>query len=81
MTDTRKPNRVSLTSGSSESRESHSPTKLSLGIEEMEVIQYPERIDSGCLADLTLLPIHPPEIHTLIFERVVHSLEVSIKEL
>jgi hypothetical protein len=47
----------------------------------MEVIQYPERIDPGCLANLTLLPIHPPEIHALILERVVHSLEVSIKEL
>jgi hypothetical protein len=44
----------------------------------MEMIQYPKRINSGGFANLTLLPVHPPEINTFIFKGVVDCFEVSV---
>lgn len=46
----------------------------------MEMIQNPEWIDPGRFGDLTLLPVHPPEIDSFILERVMHGLEVCIEE-
>lgn len=44
------------------------------------MIQNPEWIDPGRFGDLTLLPVHPPEIDSFILERVMHGLEVCIEE-
>ena len=44
----------------------------------MEMIQYPKRINSGGLTNLTLLPIHPPEIDTFIFEGMMDCFEIGV---
>ena len=44
------------------------------------MIQDPKRIDSGGFTNLTLLPVHPPEINTFIFKRVVDCFEISVQK-
>ena len=42
----------------------------------MIVIKRPERIETGRLGLCTLLPVYPPKINALIFERVVKHLKI-----
>jgi hypothetical protein len=44
----------------------------------MEMIQYPKRIYSWGFTNLTLLPIHPPEINTFILKGMMDGFEISV---
>jgi len=46
----------------------------------MEMIQYPKRIDSRGFTNLTLLPVHPPEINTFIFKGMMDCFEICVQE-
>lgn len=78
---TREANRVTMTSGTGISRECESPIALAARIDEMVVVEHPERVDAGHFGIRALLPVEPPEIDAFIFERVVQFLEVFRKEL
>ena len=46
-------------------------------IEEMIVVERPERIEPGNVADLALLPIYPPKIHAVFFVRAMNVVEIG----
>jgi hypothetical protein len=46
----------------------------------MEMIQNPERIDSWRFTNLTLLPIHPPEINPFVFKWMMNCFEICVQE-
>jgi hypothetical protein len=39
-------------------------------VEEVEVIEHPQRVDTGDLGVGSLLPVEPPEVDTLVLEVV-----------
>ena len=45
------------------------------------MIQHPQRIQSRNLGDSPLLPVQPPEIHTLFFHRMMQFLEICFNKL
>ena len=53
---------------------------LAPGVEVVEVVEHPQRVDALDARVLALLPVEPPEVHALRLERVVHDLEVGVEE-
>jgi hypothetical protein len=49
-------------------------------VEEMVVVQHPQRVDTGDLGVRALLPVDPPEIDAFVLKRVGEGVEVRGEE-
>jgi hypothetical protein len=50
-------------------------------VSEVKVVEPERRVDAGHVCVRFLLPVEPPEINALLFERVVQDAEVIVDEL
>lgn len=80
-THTREPDWISVTSRTRVPRERESSIASPCLVDEMVVVQDPQRVDTLDFRVRALLPIQPPEVNSLIFERVMQCLEVFLEEL
>jgi hypothetical protein len=72
--------RVPLRSRTSITREGDRTLVIPSRVEEVVVVQHPERVDPWYRRVFPLLPIQPPEVHALILERMMEELEVRFEE-
>jgi hypothetical protein len=77
----REPDRVAVAAGPRVARERERPPAVAPGVEEVEVVEHPQRVDPVDARVGALLPVEPPEVDALLLERVVHNLEVGAQEL
>ena len=61
-------------------RERQGAAAVARGVEEVEVVEQPQRVEPRQLGHLALLPVQPPEVDALVLERVVQLLEVGLEE-
>src|SRR4051812_17801253 len=54
---------------------------LALLVSEMDIVEPPGGIHAGHAGVLLLLPVEPPEIDALFFQRVQHEIEIVLREL
>jgi hypothetical protein len=70
-----------VTTRSGVSRERESTLSLATRVEEVVVVQDPQRIQPFLLGERTLLPVHPPKVHAFILVGVMQELEIGFEEL
>jgi hypothetical protein len=54
--------------------------RIAAQVQEVQVIEPPQRIEVGKGCSLALLPIHPPEIDALGFQGMMQDFEVGLRE-
>ena len=81
MCVTREAERIAMTAESRIAREDHRSLLLPARVEVMIVVERPKGIEAGCFCLLSLLPIYPPKINALAFERMVKNLEIGLHKL
>ena len=69
--------RISVASGTCISGKSHRTFSVSGAVQEMEVVEDPQRIKPFDLAVASLLPVDPPEIHTFFLSRMMKIFEIG----
>ncbi|MNI51417.1 hypothetical protein D3C73_1061450 [compost metagenome] len=72
--------RIPVAAKSGIPREGERPLLLSAAIQIMIVVQHPERVEARYLSDTALLPVDPPEVHSLRFQRVMQELEIRLEK-
>ena len=69
--------RISVASGTCISGKGHGTFSVSGTVQEMEVVEDPQRIKPFDLAVASLLPVDPPEIHTFFLSRMMKIFEIG----
>ncbi len=59
----------------------HGTLSVPAAVQEVDVIEHPQRIQSGDLGSLSLLPVDPPEVHSLFLHGVKDAGEVGFYKL
>jgi hypothetical protein len=54
--------------------------RIAAQVQEVQVIEPPQRIEVGAGRSPALLPVHPPEIDSLRFQGMVQDFEVGLRE-
>ena len=76
----RESDRVAVAARPRVAREEERALAVAGGVEEVEVVEHPERVDAGDAGVRTVLPVHPPEVDALRLHRVVQHREVRREE-
>ncbi len=72
--------RVAVAADPGVAGERQGPLAVSPGVQEVVVVEQPERIEPGNAGDPALLPVEPPEVDALGLARMVQLLEVGLQE-
>ena len=72
--------RVSVASHAGIAGEGHGTVSFPFAVQEMVMVQHPQRIQSRNLRDGSLLPVQPPEVHAFLLQRMMQILQVDFHE-
>ena len=72
--------RIPVTARSGVPGEGQRPPPVARGIEEVEMVQHPQRVDAVHPGVLALLPVDPPEIDAVVLQTPVQYGEVGLQE-
>ena len=60
--------------------QNNAPFSVSLQVQQMVVVQHPERVQSLYSAVLSLLPVNPPEVHSDFLIGMVQVFKISLQK-
>ena len=72
--------RISVRAGPCIAGKGHRAFSIPRTVQKMKMVQHPQRIQSFHFGDAALLPVKPPEIHTLFLIGMMGILEISRKK-
>ncbi len=76
----RKSYRVSVRPRSRITGKGHGTLSVSAAVQKMIVVQHPERVQPFNFRVGSLLPVQPPEIHSLLLHGMMHLFKINRKE-